>query len=97
MTTVLTETIRGGISLSLYAFNTLFWCTPLFLVAAAKFLVPAPGWRRRCGKILNGIAENWVGVNNLNQRLATPASWRIEGVAARQRSGWYLVLSNHQS
>ena len=90
-------TLRGCLAIIIYALNTVFWCIPLFIVAAAKALVPIEGWRRKCGRILNGIAENWIWVNNLNQRLIGRTRWEVEGLEAMKKSDWYLVLANHQS
>ena len=97
MLKTLTGTLRGCFSIIIYALNTFFWCTPLFIIAVAKAIVPMDSWRRRCGRILNGIAENWIWVNNLNQKLTGGTRWNIEGLEAMQRADWYLVLANHQS
>lgn len=93
----LTGTLRGCFSIIIYVFNTCFWCTPLFIVVAAKALVPIASWRRWCGRILNAIAEKWIWVNNLNQKLTGGTRWDIKGMEQMQRSDWYLVLANHQS
>ena len=66
-------------------------------MAAAKAVVPTESWRRRCSRVLNAIAENWIWVNNLNQKLIGDTRWDIEGVEGMERSQWYLVLANHQS
>ncbi len=84
-------------SLALYILNTLFWCIPLFVLAAAKAVVPLESWMRRCSRMLNAIAENWIWVNNQNQKLTGNTSWDIQGMETMERSGWYLVLANHQS
>jgi 1-acyl-sn-glycerol-3-phosphate acyltransferase len=89
--------IRGSLSLTFYTINTLFWCIPLFIMVAAKAAVPIESWRRRCSRVLNTIAENWIWVNNLNQKLIGDTRWDVKGVEAMERSGWYLVLANHQS
>jgi len=95
---VLPGVVRGGMSLSLYFLNTVFWCIPLFMLAVVKAAVPLESWRRRCSRILNAIAENWIWVNNLNQRLVVGNTrWDVQGVETLQRSEWYLVLANHQS
>ena len=95
---VLPGAIRGSLSLSLYFLNTVFWCIPLFVLAVVKAAVPLESWRRRCSRILNAIAENWIWVNNLNQRLVVGNTrWDVEGVETLERSEWYLVLANHQS
>jgi 1-acyl-sn-glycerol-3-phosphate acyltransferase len=48
--------------------------------------------------MLNAIAENWIWVNNQNQRLiAGNTRWEVQGLETLERSEWYLVLANHQS
>ncbi len=90
--------VRGSLSLILYILNTVFWCIPLFGLVLAKAAVPLESWRRRCSRILNAIAENWIWVNNQNQRLiAGNTQWEVQGLETLERSEWYLVLANHQS
>jgi 1-acyl-sn-glycerol-3-phosphate acyltransferase len=90
--------VRGSLSLILYILNTVFWCIPLFMLVLAKAVVPLESWRRRCSRILNAIAENWIWVNNQNQRLiAGNTRWEVQGIETLERSEWYLVLANHQS
>jgi 1-acyl-sn-glycerol-3-phosphate acyltransferase len=69
----------------------------LFVLAAAKAAVPLRSWMRRCSRMLNAIAENWIWVNNQNQTLISKTRWDIQGIEALDRSEWYLVLANHQS
>lgn len=90
------KTARGCLSLLLYGSNTLFWCVPLFVVAAVKGLLPVKAWRVACSRILNAIAENWIWVNNLNQKLTGRTRLTIKGAENLERSHWYLVLANHQ-
>lgn len=90
--------VRGSLSLILYILNTVFWCILLYVLAAAKAAVPLKSWRRRCSRMLNAIAENWIWVNNQNQRLmAGNTRWEVQGLETLERSQWYLVLANHQS
>jgi len=90
--------VRGSLSLILYILNTVFWCIPLYVLAAAKAAVPLKSWSRLCSRILNAIAENWIWVNNQNQRLlAGKTRWDVQGIETLERSEWYLVLANHQS
>ena len=94
----LSRTVRGSLSLTLYFLNTVFWCIPLFLLAALKAAVPLKSWMRRCSRMLNGIAESWIWVNNQNQRFMSGGTrWEIEGLEKLNRSEKYLVLANHQS
>lgn len=90
-------TVRGIASFSLFALNTVFWCTALFITAALKALVPIPCWRTGCSRVLNAIAENWVWGNNLNQRITHGTRWDVQGTESLEASQWYLVLANHQS
>ena len=90
--------VRGSLSLVLYILNTLFWCIPLFILVLAKAAVPLESWMRRCSRILNAIAENWIWVNNQNQNLmAGNTRWEVQGIETLERFEWYLVLANHQS
>ena len=91
------EAVRGSLSLILYILNTVFWCIPLFVLAAAKAAVPLESWMQRCSRMLNAIAENWIWVNNQNQKLVGNTRWDVQGLEALERSEWYLVLANHQS
>ncbi|MGB5987066.1 MAG: acyltransferase [Desulfobacterales bacterium] len=98
---------RAGTSLVLYSVNTLFWCLPIFVFSLLKLLVPIQSWRRFCGRILNGAAVNWVGVNGFIQRLLSPTRIEVTGIDSHgsdggnnvplSRGGWYLIMANHQS
>jgi 1-acyl-sn-glycerol-3-phosphate acyltransferase len=94
---VLPGAVRGCLSLILYVLNTVFWCMPLFVLAATKAVIPSKAWVRKCNRMLNAIAENWIWVNNQNQKFVGNTGWDIQGVGALERSKWYLVLANHQS
>ena len=93
----LLRSARGSLSLILYGLNTIFWCVPLFVLVAAKAAVPLEPWMRRCSRMLNAIAENWIWVNNQNQKLFGNTRWDVQGMEALKRSEWYLILANHQS
>ena len=94
---ILPSPVRGALALSLYILNTLFWCTPLFLLAFAKAAVPIDSWTRGCSRVLNAIAENWIWVNTQIQNLTVNTLWDVKGVMTLERSQWYLVIANHQS
>jgi 1-acyl-sn-glycerol-3-phosphate acyltransferase len=97
MSYILSGAVRGSLSLIFYGLNTLFWCVPLFALVAAKAAFPLESWRQRCSRTLNAIAENWIWVNNQNQKLVGNTHWDVTGIDKLDRSGWYLVLANHQS
>jgi 1-acyl-sn-glycerol-3-phosphate acyltransferase len=89
--------VKGALSFSLIVINTVFWSTLLFPIAFIKFANPIPAWRRFCGVALNGIATNWIMVNNWNLWLLHNIRWQVTGLEGLRMDQWYLVLSNHQS
>ena len=94
---ILPDLVRGSLTLALFILNTVFWCIPLFVLAAVKAAVPLESWMRRCSRMLNAIAENWIWVNNQNEKLFGNTRWDVQGIETLERSEWYLVLANHQS
>jgi 1-acyl-sn-glycerol-3-phosphate acyltransferase len=94
---ILPDQVRGSLTLALFILNTVFWCIPLFVLAAVKAAVPLESWMRRCSRMLNAIAENWIWVNNQNEKLFGNTRWDVQGIETLERSEWYLVLANHQS
>jgi 1-acyl-sn-glycerol-3-phosphate acyltransferase len=97
MLKLLPRPLRGLLSLGLYVLNTVFWVQPLFLITLLKFVVPVPAWRRWCNRVLNAIAESWIGINNYNQRILGGTHLDVSGTQRLKRHGWYLVIANHQS
>ncbi len=89
--------VRGALSLTGYALNTLFWVPLVMLVAFFRALIPLKFWQRWCGCVANRFAEGWIGVNRINQNLTGQTRWEVRGLGSLQRSQWYLVLANHQS
>lgn len=89
--------LRGGFVLLVYTLNTLFWTILLFPVAFLKWLVPASSCVGFCNRLLHGMANNWISINNLNMRYLNRIRLEVEGVGSLNPEGWYLVVSNHQS
>jgi len=89
--------IRGAISLLLILANTVFWACFLFPLAFLKLIVPIGAWRKACNMVLDAIATNWIGGNNLNLWLINDIKWEVTGMEGLSRDDWYLVMSNHQS
>lgn len=89
--------LRGCISLLGYFLNTLFWVPLVVLMALFRALIPLKSWQRWCGRMANALAENWIGVNNINQKLTGKTRVEVSGLEGLNRSQWYLVLANHQS
>ncbi len=89
--------LRGALAIVSYSLNTLFWCCPLFAVAAAKLALPMRAWRRTCDRALNSVVVGWVFINDLNQRFVSRIKYDVSGLEDVRPDQWYLVLSNHQS
>jgi len=89
--------IRGVISLLIYVINTIFWVSQIFVIAFLKLVIPLRIWRKFCNILLTGIANNWIAVNNFNQRCTSRIRWDVAGLENLKRNEWYMVLSNHQS
>jgi len=77
--------------------NTVFWCSLLFAVTAAKILVPVAAWRRLCSRALVFIAEAWVAVNSWGLAVTQPTHWDVELPGTLSPDASYLVVPNHQS
>lgn len=81
----------------LIATSTVVHVVPLLLVALLKVLLPVPRLRVACNPLLTGLAESWIGVNNLLWDVFTRTRLTVEGTADLHADGHYLVLANHQS
>ncbi|HOB60523.1 MAG TPA: acyltransferase [Candidatus Competibacteraceae bacterium] len=89
--------VRAALAFLLFILNTLFWCTPLYLVLLVKLIVPSRGWREFHARLLVSIAESWIGCNNAIMGLTQRIEWDVQGLDGLRRDDWYLVSSNHQS
>jgi 1-acyl-sn-glycerol-3-phosphate acyltransferase len=97
MQTLVPGTVKGALSFAGFVVNTIFWVTPLFMIAFFKLALPLNIWRKICDRVLNWLASNWIAVNNLNLRLVGGTRWDVRGTEGLKPDAWYLVVSNHQS
>jgi 1-acyl-sn-glycerol-3-phosphate acyltransferase len=89
--------IRGILSLSLLAINTVFWSLLILFLSLLKIAIPFEPWRRMAGRLLNAMAARWIAINTLNQRIFSSTRWDVGGIESLNREGWYMVVANHQS
>ncbi len=89
--------LRGIVTILLYVINTLFWCFPVYLLAILKALVPLKPLQKMCSWMINGLANNWVGINSLMQHLFCNIRWHVFGMESLKPKDWYLVVANHQT
>jgi 1-acyl-sn-glycerol-3-phosphate acyltransferase len=67
----------------------------LFIAAFLKLLMPF--WKKHYNRLLNWIAEKWIFINIVNQKLINNIRWDVTGLENLKPDGWYLVMANHQS
>ena len=87
--------LRGALSVLIYAVNTIFWTTLLFIAAFLKLIMPF--WKKHYNRLLNWIADKWIFFNTINQKLMNNIRWEVKGLENLRPDGWYLVVANHQS
>lgn len=88
---------RGLLNTLLMILNTIVWCTPLYLAAFLKLLVPVPAWRRAWTPVITACAEGWIGVNSWIFTRLLPTQWQVEGDLAALDGRDYLVCANHRA
>ncbi|MCG8314968.1 MAG: acyltransferase [Pseudomonadales bacterium] len=89
--------IKATIAFLIMVVNTIFMCTPLFVVTLLKLLLPLKPWHAFTSKILLYIAVAWVAVNNFAIALTQKVEWDVQGLDGLRPYGWYMVSCNHQS
>lgn len=95
--TAIFRNLRGVLVFAGFTVNTIFWFTPLIVLAVIKLLAPIAAFRRWLTRVLMAIGENWVSCNST--WLAMTANVRIEtsGFDGLRRDQWYLLMVNHQT
>jgi len=80
-----------------FTLNTIFWSTPLLILAVIKVLLPIAPLRRALTRVIMAIGENWISVNTVLLQRGASIDWRASGLDNLRRDGWYLVMVNHQT
>jgi len=97
MLSFLPALLRGIIASLIMAFNTLFLCWPLFILALFKLALPFPPIQRALRYGMHWIAETWIAVNSFWMRLVQHIEWDVQGLEGLDKQHSWLVTSNHQS
>ena len=80
-----------------FTINTIFWSTPLLILAVIKVLLPIAPLRRALTRVIMAIGENWISVNSALLQRGASIDWQASGLENLRRDGWYLVMVNHQN
>ena len=76
--------------------NVNFWAIAILLGGVIK-LVTTGAARRRVILVLSGMAEQWVAINNRLFDLFLDTRWEAAELPSIDRSGRFLIISNHVS
>jgi 1-acyl-sn-glycerol-3-phosphate acyltransferase len=90
------STLKGSFASSVLAANALAIASAMMPVALVKLVLPMGAVRRGADRLLNALAEAWIGVNGWWMALVHGTRWDVAGLEGLRRKGWYLVSSNHQ-
>jgi 1-acyl-sn-glycerol-3-phosphate acyltransferase len=91
------KNLQGLLTFSACTVNTLFWFTPIFLLALVKLVIPFKLARTVITRWLMIFGEGWVGTNSFIFSLGNTTTWDISGMEDLSRDHWYLVVANHQT
>ena len=98
--TLLTKTrnnVQGIIVFGACTISTIFWVTPLMVLALFKLLLPVRSFRRLMTRWIMVIGENWVSCNAAIFGLVNSTRWDVHGLEGLKTDNWYLVIANHQT
>lgn len=91
--------LKGMLSTTLMALNTILICIPLYIIVLIRTISPR-SFRDSLNRHLDHwIIDGWVAVNRLIFTVLRLTKLHItwEGAESLSRERWYLVISNHQS
>jgi 1-acyl-sn-glycerol-3-phosphate acyltransferase len=89
--------VRACLVTTVIAAHTLFWGTPIHLLALVKFCAPTAAWKAACTAGLIRLVKGWIkGVLFIQDRFLNIA-WDIRTTAELSRRQWYMVTINHRS
>lgn len=95
--TAFKRNLRGILVFAGFTINTIFWSTPLLILAVIKVLLPIAPLRRALTRAIMAIGENWISVNTVLLQSGASIDWQASGLENLRRDGWYLVMVNHQT
>jgi len=95
--TAIIATSKGLVAAAILACNTIAIVCCMVPLALLKLVLPF-GYVRRCtDRLLNALAEVWIGVNGTWIAVFGRTRWKVSGLDGLEPGHWYLLSSNHQS
>lgn len=89
--------LKGCFALLAITINTIVLTLLLCVLAIPKWLAPTDAIRNRFRRVLAGIAETWISINNAILSLYRHPAWDVQVPPELDREGCYLVSCNHRS
>lgn len=90
--------IRGGISIFLYAANLLIHAAIILCVTPIVLLTPMRSWRHAIQKyFLQKTPASFAYLNYCIMQISAPNHLAISGVGELKKGSWYVMISNHRS
>ncbi len=88
--------LTGSLALLTLLFSTLLCFIPILVLGLIK-LLPNQHLKINCSKMVDIIAQKWVGLNTFYIKKAKLVEWKITGLEHFKTENWHLVVANHQS
>jgi 1-acyl-sn-glycerol-3-phosphate acyltransferase len=89
--------VQGILVFGVCAASTIFWVTPLMVLAVLKLIIPIKGFRKLITRWIMIIGETWVSCNAAIFGFVNTTRWEVSGLEGLSRDEWYLVIANHQT
>jgi len=98
--TLLRKTLNNVLGILVFGactVSTIFWVTPLMVLAVFKLLIPIRGFRALMTRGIMKIGEYWVSCDAAIFGLVNSTQWEVRGLEDLSTDDWYLVIANHQT
>jgi 1-acyl-sn-glycerol-3-phosphate acyltransferase len=91
--------LKGIVSTTLVAVNTVIACIPLIILGPIRLVGPASVQNYLNRKFDHWVIDGWVSINRLIFRALRLSNVHItwDGAEDLSRERWYMVISNHQT
>ena len=89
--------LNGALTALLMIVNTIFFASPLILIAILFKFIPSTYTKKIVNAILNFLVTVWISVNSLILTLTANIKWHVSGLENLSMEKNYLVISNHQT